>query len=80
MRHVPAVDGPPRVAYALGRAVGTAVVRNRIRRRLRVIVAARQDVLAPGAYLLSARREALSMSFAELERMVDDALTAAAGT
>ena len=30
---------PPRVAYALGRAVGPAVVRNRLRRRLRALPA-----------------------------------------
>lgn len=77
VRRVPA-DGPPRVAYAIGRSVGSAVVRNRIRRRLRVIVAARVDDLAPGAYLVAARREALSMPFTELEAKVGDALTAAA--
>lgn len=80
VRRVPADDGPPRVAYALGRAVGSAVVRNRIRRRLRVIVAARGTNLAPGAYLIAARREALTMPFADLEAIVVDALTAAAGT
>ncbi len=80
MRRVPAGEGPPRVAYALGRAVGSAVVRNRIRRRLRSIVAAFGDELAPGAYLIAARRDALTMPFPELEAILRDALTAAART
>ena len=80
VRRVPTADGPPRVAYALGRSVGSAVVRNRIRRRLRAIVEARRDALAPGAYLIAARREALTMPFAELDEIVGAALTAAAGS
>jgi len=57
--------------------VGSAVVRNRIRRRLRAIVASRRVELGAGAYLIAARREALTMPFAELDRIVGDALTAA---
>ncbi|MGH9190794.1 MAG: ribonuclease P protein component [Acidimicrobiales bacterium] len=30
--------GPPRVGYAIGRNLGGAVVRNRLRRRLRAVV------------------------------------------
>lgn len=78
VRCVPSDDGATRVAYAIGRAVGSAVVRNRIRRRLRSIVAARVDDLEPGAYLIAVRREALTMPFAELDRVLGDALTAAA--
>ncbi|MFO7591077.1 MAG: ribonuclease P protein component [Acidimicrobiia bacterium] len=78
VRRVPSDDGTTRVAYAIGRTVGSAVVRNRIRRRVRAVVAARGDDLAPGAYLIGARREVLTMPFAELDRVVDDALTAAA--
>ena len=76
VRRVP-TDGPPRVAYAIGRSVGSAVVRNRIRRRLRVIVAARVDDLTPGAYLIAARREALTMPYPDLDRIVGAALAAA---
>ena len=32
-------DGPTRVAYAISRKTGTAVVRNRVRRRLRHLLA-----------------------------------------
>jgi ribonuclease P protein component len=56
-------EAPPRVAYALG-GVGNAVVRNRLRRRLRAAVArAEAELAAGGAYLVSARREALTMPF-----------------
>jgi ribonuclease P protein component len=51
------------VAYAVG-GVGNAVVRNRLRRRLRAAVASAQaELTAGGAYLVSARREALTMPF-----------------
>lgn len=78
MRGVPSDDGATRVAYAIGRAVGSAVVRNRIRRRLRAVLAARGEDLAPGSYLIGARREALTMPFDELDRVVGEALAAAA--
>jgi len=59
-------DAPPRVAYAVG-GVGNAVVRNRLRRRLRAAVArAEAELAAGGAYLVSARREALTMPFEAL--------------
>jgi ribonuclease P protein component len=47
---------PPRVAYALGRGVGGAVVRNRVRRQLRHAVADEQRGagLPPGWYLIGA--------------------------
>src|SRR5579862_1355733 len=43
-------DGPPRVAFAVGRKVGGAVVRNRVRRRLRAL--ARTSALPAGAWLV----------------------------
>ena len=56
-------DVPPRVAYAVS-GTGNAVVRNRLRRRLRAAVArAEAELAAGGAYLVSARREALTMPF-----------------
>jgi ribonuclease P protein component len=47
---------PPRVAYAVGRSVGGAVVRNRVRRQLRhaIVDEARRDGLPGGWYLLGA--------------------------
>src|SRR5262249_32650867 len=39
---------PPRVAYAVGRRIGNAVVRNRVRRRLRAAVQESVSLLQPG--------------------------------
>jgi ribonuclease P protein component len=59
--------GPPRVAYAIGRRTGGAVVRNRIRRRLRHVVSAHTGHLRPNyQYLVGARPEAHTASPAEL--------------
>lgn len=60
---------PPRVAYALGRAVGTAVVRNRLRRQLRVLIRAQTNDgqhLPAGWYLFGVRPGTASPSFDEL--------------
>ena len=68
VRRVDGPSGPPRVAYALGRRVGSAPVRNRLRRRLRAVVASLEPELRPGsAYLIAARPEAVRMSTPELE-------------
>lgn len=60
---------PPRVAFALGRRVGTAVTRNRIRRRLRAALAelaASEPGVPGGLYLVGAGPDAATASFAEL--------------
>ncbi len=63
--------GPPRVAYAVGRPVGNAVARNRLRRRLRAAVAARAEDLRPDtAYLLSAGPRAAAMTSTQLAEAV----------
>jgi len=59
---------PPQVAFAIGRVVGSAVRRNRLRRRLRAVLAA-SDV-PPGLYLVGARVPACEQTFAELEQNV----------
>lgn len=73
-------DGAPRVAYAIGRGVGPAVRRNRLRRRLRSIVHAERDNLVRGgSYLFGAHSSAGAASFAALEVEVRELLEAASG-
>jgi len=71
------VTEPPRVAYAVGRPVGGAVVRNRVRRRLRAATRAQAATLSPGhAYLVHAGPGAAGRSYAELEAALAGALCA----
>lgn len=60
---------PARIAFAIGKTVGTAVVRNRLRRRLREIASAHHEVLAPGSYLIGVRPGAVNCSYEELTTM-----------
>lgn len=71
----PHPDGEPgaAVAFAIGRPVGSAVVRNRLRRRLRELMAARVDRL-DGLYLVGARAEAAELDFPGLGEQLDTAL------
>jgi ribonuclease P protein component len=70
--------GSSSVAYAIGRRQGSAVQRNRIRRRLRAAVREvdrRGTVLRPGvSYLLMSGPEASSCSFQDLVTWVEGAL------
>ena len=56
---------PPQVAFAIGRGVGPAVTRNRLRRRLRAILGA-MDV-PHGLYLFGGGPSMSELTFAELE-------------
>ncbi len=58
----------PAVAFAVGKPVGTAVDRNRLRRRLRAIIA--QADPPPGTYLVSAGPAARTLSDQELRDLV----------
>ncbi|HTT87726.1 MAG TPA: ribonuclease P protein component [Acidimicrobiales bacterium] len=70
--------GPARVAYAVGKRVGGAVVRNRLRRRLRAAAAEITD-LTPGAYLVRVAPEAAALSYEDLKAQVTRAMTTASG-
>jgi ribonuclease P protein component len=63
---------PPRLAFAIGRAVGPAVVRNRLRRQLRA--RARDLDLAPGAYLVHLSPAAADLRGAALGSHLVEAL------
>jgi len=57
-------DTTPRVAFSVGRKVGSAVVRNRLRRRLRALW---QEATPPGGdYLIVTAPAAASATHAEL--------------
>jgi ribonuclease P protein component len=73
----------PRVAYALNRKVGTAVVRNRVRRRLRAALAdldrSEPGRLPGGSYLFSADATVVALPYAELQRFVAGAVDRVTG-
>jgi ribonuclease P protein component len=75
---VPAEDGAPdafpQVGYAIGRHCGTAVVRNRLRRRAREAVRAEAPTLPRGTYLLRVAPAAATVSSAAFRSDVAAAL------
>ena len=71
---------PPRVAYAVGRRVGGAVARNRVRRRLRAAIRAHAGELVAGsAYLVGTTAAASASTYAELSTSLHEALRALRG-
>jgi ribonuclease P protein component len=65
-------DGSARIGFTVSRKVGSAVERNRVRRRLREIVKRSEALLRPGYdYVVVGRRRALEAPF--------DAMVAAFG-
>ena len=65
---------PPQVAFAFGRALGSAVQRNRVRRRLRAILAAYSHTLAPGLYLVGGGAPLAGLPSNHLDELVGEAL------
>jgi ribonuclease P protein component len=72
-------DSPPRVGFAIGRSVGGAVLRNRIRRRLRAALRELQagDRLPAGTYLLGGSAELAELPWPALVELVETTITAA---
>ena len=70
---------PPRAGFAIGRATGGAVVRNRVRRRLRAALHQLlvEDRLPAGTYLLGAQAEVATMPWSALVSQVADAVAEA---
>jgi ribonuclease P protein component len=64
---------PPKVAFALSRALGPAVTRNRLRRRIRAIL--RDIDVPPGLLLIGANRGACELTFVELRIVVQSLIT-----
>lgn len=68
---------PPRFGFTVSRKVGTAVERNRVRRRLREIVRRNAALIRQGGYdyVLIGRRAALDMPFERINADFLGALT-----
>lgn len=65
-------DETRRVAFALPRKLGTAVERNRLRRRLRAVMAEATTSVPPGAYLVGVGSGFRGLPYEELKtRMID---------
>lgn len=60
----------PKVAYAIGKRSGSAVARNRIRRRLRPLMVANSSQLPRGYFLVGADAEAATKSATDLNSEV----------
>jgi ribonuclease P protein component len=68
----------PRAGFVVSKAVGNAVVRNAVKRRLRHLVRPRLADLPPGAVVVvRAQPDAAGKGYAELEHDLDAALAAA---
>lgn len=61
------------VAYAISRRVGNAVVRNRIRRRLRALIDHLDPQPLPGSYLIKCGNETGSLSYEQLSTHLQQA-------
>jgi ribonuclease P protein component len=67
-------DEARRVAFAVPRKVGTAVDRNRFRRRLRAVVAETIASIPPGTYLVGVDQGVRELHFQELREKVIEAM------
>jgi ribonuclease P protein component len=68
--------GPPRVGFVVNKAVGNAVLRNRVHRRLRAVLTTRLPDLPAGSLtVVRGLPASASASYDELAADVDGALT-----
>lgn len=77
-RESEATDAPPRIGFSVGKRVGKAVERNRVKRRLRESVRHKLAGLAPGwDLIISARPGAAEADYAALDVELKELLTRA---
>jgi len=62
------------VGYAIGRNVGGAVLRNRIRRQLRTLLDAKSSQMPAGWYLVGVQPRVAAMTWTDLGVTVDQLL------
>ena len=68
------------VAFALGRALGPAVTRNRLRRRLRAILRELEPSLPGGQLVIGANPQAVELTFDDLRSELRELLAPAMAT
>jgi len=74
----PAENPPPKVGFIVGRQVGGATVRNRVRRRLRHLMAERRSPIPPGtAVVVRALPRSAGMTYGQLAIQLDECLASA---
>ena len=80
VRYAPTSSDAAEVAYAIRRSAGSAVVRNRCRRRLKACLRALDERtgVRPGIYLIGVRDEAVEAAYQELEMWMSQAIEALA--
>ncbi len=77
--HASTAEGPVEVGFVVSRRVGPAVVRNRVKRRLRALLRERVDAVPPGTHLVvRAHPSAAQATSAELADDLDSALSTVA--
>ena len=65
----------PKIGFTVPRAIGKAVVRNRVKRRVREAIRLRLDQLSPECeVVINPRRKVLDAPFPEIEREVEKLL------
>ncbi|NNN12008.1 MAG: ribonuclease P protein component [Acidimicrobiaceae bacterium] len=67
-------NGAPLVGFAISKRVGNAVVRNRIRRRLREISYGSEGIFSSGCYLVAVKPSAKERDYWELKSDMESVL------